>query len=216
VLCHALESYTAVPYFKRGPAPSSPLLRPGINLIVIIIILNLISIIIIIIIIIILAYQGCNPISDIWSGFALQQCHKYIRKAVEDDDPVSREQMALASTAAGVGFGNAGVHLCHGMSYPIASKIRKYKPSRGLGYDAVTKSAIVPHGLSVILTAPQVFKWTASADYDRHLKAAELLGADVSRVKTNDAGLVLADTILKLLDRWSEFIPDGLGAIGFY
>lgn len=101
------------------------------------------------------------------------------------------------------------------MSYPIASKIRKYKPQSGLGYDSVTKAAIVPHGLSVILTAPQVFKWTAVADYDRHLKAAELLGADVSRVKTNDAGLVLADTILKLLDRWSEFIPDGLNAIGY-
>lgn len=87
VLCHALESYTAVPYHKRGPAPSSPLLRP--------------------------AYQGCNPISDIWSGFALQQCHKYIARAVEDDDPIAREQMALASTAAGVGFGNAGVHCNH-------------------------------------------------------------------------------------------------------
>ena len=189
VLCHALESFTAIPYFKRGAAPSSPLLRP--------------------------AYQGCNPISDIWSGFALQQCQKYITRAVEDDDPIAREQMALASTAAGVGFGNAGVHLCHGMSYPIASKIRKYKPSAGLGYDNVTKSAIVPHGLSVILTAPEVFRWTAVADYDRHLKAAELLGANVSTVKSTDAGLVLADTVLKLLDRWSDFIPDGLNAIGY-
>jgi len=80
VLCHALESYTAVPYFKRGPAPATPLLRP--------------------------AYQGCNPISDIWSGFALQQCARNIIRAVEDNDPIARENMCLASTAAGVGFGN--------------------------------------------------------------------------------------------------------------
>lgn len=79
VLCHALESFTAVPYAKRGPAPSSPMLRP--------------------------AYQGCNPISDIWSGFALQQCAKYLTRAVENNDPEAREKMCLASTAAGVGFG---------------------------------------------------------------------------------------------------------------
>jgi hydroxyacid-oxoacid transhydrogenase len=79
VLCHALESYTAVPYFKRSAAPASPMLRP--------------------------AYQGCNPISDIWSAFALKQCMKYLPRAVEDNDPEAREQMCLASTAAGVGFG---------------------------------------------------------------------------------------------------------------
>lgn len=91
VLCHALESYTAVPFQKRGKAPSSPVLRP--------------------------AYQGCNPLSDIWSGYALQQCATYLTRAVEDGDAVAREKMGLAATAAGVGFGNAGVHLCHAMRY---------------------------------------------------------------------------------------------------
>jgi hydroxyacid-oxoacid transhydrogenase len=80
VLCHALESFTAVPYRERiTGAPSSSLLRP--------------------------AYQGSNPIAEIWSGYALQQCAKYLRRAVEHGDPVAREQMCLASTAAGVGFG---------------------------------------------------------------------------------------------------------------
>lgn len=80
VLCHALESFTAVPFANRiTGAPRSPELRP--------------------------AYQGSNPISDIWSGFALQQCARYLARAVEDNDFEAREQMCLASTAAGVGFG---------------------------------------------------------------------------------------------------------------
>ena len=151
VLCHALESYTAVPYAKRVTgAPKSPMHRP--------------------------AYQGSNMISDIWSAFALRQCATYLRRAVEDNDPIAREQMCYASNAAGVGFGNAGVHLCHAMSYPISSSVKSFRPSSG--YDKVKLKAdgFVPHGLSVILTAPAVFKWTASADPERHLNAAHLLG----------------------------------------
>jgi len=188
VLCHALESFTAVPYWQRCTgAPSSPLLRP--------------------------AYQGSNPIAEIWSAYALQQCATYLRRAVEHNDPVAREQMCLAATAAGVGFGNAGVHLCHAMSYPISSLVRDYRPSSG--YEHSSKPAIVPHGLSVILTAPSVFKWTCSADPDRHLRAAALLGANVNNVKPADAGLLLADTIQSLLSHWTAFVPDGLGALGY-
>lgn len=121
VLCHALESYTAVPYKMRGQRPETPMMRP--------------------------AYQGCNPISDIWSGYALQQCSKYLLRAVQDGSDIeARENMCLASTAAGVGFGNAGVHLCHGMSYPIASNVRTYRPVTGYNSSAISKPAIVPHG----------------------------------------------------------------------
>eukprot|EP01034_Spumella_vulgaris_P029748 gene29748-36843_t len=187
VLCHALESFTAVKFNERiTGAPSSPLTRP--------------------------AYQGCNPISDIWSGFALQQTSKFIRRAVEDNDPHAREQMCLAATAAGVGFGNAGVHLCHAMSYPISSCVEKYHPESG--YEHSSKPQFVPHGLSVILTAPAVFTWTASADPERHLKAAELLGANITNRKASDSGLILADTIRELLSHWA-FVPNGLSAVGY-
>ena len=66
-----------------------------------------------------------------------------------------------AVTVATVHLGNAGVHLCHAMSYPISSMVRDYRPREG--YEHVSKTAIVPHGLSVILTAPAVFKVTLSA-----------------------------------------------------
>lgn len=93
VLCHALESWTAIPFSERTPRPTNPLLRP--------------------------AYQGANPISDVFSLAALKSTVKYLPRAVRDaEDAEAQSEMLLAATLAGVGFGNAGVHLCHGMSPP--------------------------------------------------------------------------------------------------
>lgn len=182
VLSHALESYTAIPFTSR-PRPARPLERP--------------------------AYQGANPISDIWALRALEMVDEFLLRAVRDPgDDEARGQMLLAAAIAGIGFGNAGVHLPHGMSYPVAGMVRDYVPP---GYDV--DHPLVPHGMSVILHAPAVFRFTAPASPVRHLHAAMALGADVSDAGENDAGEVLANRILEFM-RALE-MPNGLAEIGY-
>jgi hydroxyacid-oxoacid transhydrogenase len=182
ILSHAIESFTALPYTSR-PHPARPALRP--------------------------AYQGSNPISDIWALQALRMVAQYLVRAVDDpSDDEAREQMILAASYAGVGFGNAGVHLPHGMSYPVSGQVKHF---RAPGYS--NDHPLVPHGISVILNAPAVFRFTAVANPARHLQVAEALGANVTGAHTADAGRILADRITWFMERLG--VPNGLKAVGY-
>ena len=114
----------------------------------------------------------------------------------------------LAATFAGIGFGNAGVHLPHGMSYPVAGMVRDYVPE---GYPP--DHPMVPHGIAVTLSAPAAFRFTGRVNPDRHLYAARLMGIDVSAVHPQNAGEVLADAIVDLMRRTG--MPNGLTAVGY-
>ena len=182
VLSHALESYTAISYDQR-PRPERPQLRP--------------------------AYQGANPISDLWSLEALRLVAEYLPRAVADTaDDEARAQMIMASTLAGIGFGNAGVHLPHGMSYPVAGMVKKFVPA---GY--AVDYPLVPHGMAVIVNAPAVFRFTAPACPARHLHAAGVLGADIAGVGLEEAGQVLAARIIEFMQQLD--MPNGLAALGY-
>lgn len=182
ILSHAVESYTAMPFTDR-PRPERPLLRP--------------------------AYQGSNPISDVWALQALRMVAEFLVRAVENpEDDEARANMLLAASYAGIGFGSAGVHLPHGMSYPVSGGVKRY---RAPGY--TVDHPLVPHGVSVILNAPAVFRFTASANPARHLQAAGALGADVSRARPDDAGAILADRITSFMHRLK--VPNGLRAVGY-
>ena len=182
VLSHAIESLTALPFGQR-PAPDNPGHRP--------------------------AYQGSNPLSDIWAAKAIQMVSQYLVRAIEDPaDDHARGQMLLAATFAGIGFGNAGVHLPHGMSYPVSGMVRDFHVD---GYPA--GRPLIPHGMSVILNAPAVFRFTASADPRRHLYAASLMGVDITDARPKDAGDLLAGAIIDLMRRAG--MPNGLAAVGY-
>ena len=154
VLCHALESITAIPYNSR-PAPASLELRP--------------------------AYQGANPISHLWASKAIEMVSRNIVDVVKDpSNDKARAEMILASTYAGFGFGNAGVHLAHGMSYPVSGMVKEYIPE---GFKS--NHPIIPHGMCVVLVSPAVFRFTAGTNPELHLEAAQLMGVDISNAENS-------------------------------
>ena len=165
VFTHAIEAFTAMPYSNREK-PERPIYRP--------------------------AYQGSNPISDIWALKALNIMAEYFVRAVENPgDREARGWMMLAASFAGIGFGNAGVTLPHGMSYPVSGMVREY-----IAPDYQPDHPIIPHGISVALNAPAVFRFTAPSNPERHLEAAKALGADIEGAKPEDAGEIIANTII--------------------
>ena len=151
-------------------------------------------------------YQGANPVADIWSAKAIELGGRYLRRAVADGDDVeARGAMMLGATMAGVGFGSAGVHIPHACAYPISSLKEAYQPP---GYP--DDHPFVPHGISVIVTSPAVFRYTFSADPDKHRRAAELLaGEPIPEADEN----TLPDLLLALM-RDLE-VPSGLSALGY-
>lgn len=192
VLFHSMESYTAIPYTERTPRPANPILRP--------------------------AYQGSNPVADVFSLWALETTVKYLpRIAKNREDGEARRQMLLAASFAGIGFGNAGVHLCHGMSYPISGLNKKGPKYKHPGY--VTDLPIIPHGVSVALTGPAVFQFTAPSSPDRHRRALAIFNSttisdpSVARIPDSEIGLHLYESIARFLDGLG--VPRGLKAVGY-
>jgi len=181
-LTHSLESLTALPFNQR-PAPEHPKLRP--------------------------AYQGSNPISHIWASRAAEMISQNLVRVIEDPSDIeARGEVLLAATYAGIGFGNGGVHLAHGMSYPVSGMVRDYVPD-----NYPPEEPLVPHGMAVVLNAPAVFKFTASANPELHLYAAKLMGKDVSDARPEDAGEILASAVVELMQKVG--MPNGLSALGY-
>jgi len=182
VLTHAAESFTSRPYHTRLKA-SDPASRPS--------------------------YIGANPISDMWSEQAIEWMARYLRRATfNGHDVEARTYMAMSSTFAGIGFGNAGVHIPHALGYPIAGMNRHWTCP---GYDV--DEPLVPHGFATVLCAPASFRFTAPTSPQRHARIAELLGAHTQGLPPLEAAAMLPDAILRLMR--DVGCPNGLQDLGY-
>ena len=181
VFSHACESITARPYTHR-PAPESSQKRP--------------------------LSQGANPYSDITCLEAINLIGRNIVQAVNDPREENYGALMFAGMLAGIGFGNAGCHLPHGMSYAVAGLVKDYQPQ---GWPA--DHPMVPHGISVIVNSPAVFRKTGPACPERHWKAADAMGADLTDKNMEDGGEILADQIISMMR--DTGIPNGLSGVGY-
>ncbi|MFO0759954.1 MAG: hydroxyacid-oxoacid transhydrogenase [Byssovorax sp.] len=153
--------------------------------------------------------QGANPWSDMGCEKALVLAGKYLERAVRDaSDDEAREAMAWAATLAGIAFGNAGVHLPHAMSYGVSGLVRDFHMP---GYPA--HEPLVPHGVSVVVNAPSVFRAMAVTSPARHLDAAGWLGAETRGAEPENAGSILADRLMCLMA--ATGIPNGVSGVGY-
>ncbi|MFD2416253.1 hydroxyacid-oxoacid transhydrogenase [Amycolatopsis pigmentata] len=179
VLCHALESYTAKPFdsFPRHRAETR------------------------------VAYCGSNPVSDAWTEQALTLLARSFRKAVlNGGDLAARTDMMMAATFAGMGFGNAGVHIPHACAYPIAGRVKDYRPA-----NYPQDEPLVPHGESVSLTAPAAFRFTFPTNPEKHLRAARMLDplAPEQRHPVDQLPSVLSSLMRDI------GTPNGIGGVGY-
>ncbi|MGH3437875.1 MAG: hydroxyacid-oxoacid transhydrogenase [Sciscionella sp.] len=180
IVCHAVESYTARDF--RSFDRKQPEQR--------------------------VVYCGSNPVSDLWCERAMGLIAKSFRTAVHNgaSDVDARMDMMMAATFAGLGFGNAGVHIPHANGYPIAGMVKDYIPD---GYPS--DEPMVPHGQSVSLTAPEAFRYTFSSAPQRHLKAAELLDSETA--KSAEPAEALPAVLVRLMR--DVGVPNGIGAVGY-
>ena len=154
-------------------------------------------------------YQGANPYSDIACSEAIRLIGANIERAMKAPDDLSaREPLMFAGMLAGIGFGNSGCHVPHAMSYAVAGLVRDYHPE-GWPDD----HAMVPHGISVIVNAPAVFRLIGPSAAGRHLRAAEAMGADIRNVPDARAGEVLAEQVTQLMR--ATGLPNGLSELGY-
>ena len=175
VFSHACESFTARPFTQR-PAPPDTTQRP--------------------------LSQGANPYSDIACLQAIKLVGQNLAQAVATPQDHNYEALMFAGMLAGIGFGNAGNHLPHGMSYAVAGLVKDYRPQ---GWSQ--EHPMVPHGIAVILNSPAVFQLTGSVCPERYLAAIEAIGSDMKGVDKKDAGFILADRIIDMMK--ATGIPNG-------
>jgi len=153
--------------------------------------------------------QGANPWSDLAASKALEIAGNFLVRGVNDtSDQKARDQLMWGASLAGMAFGNTGTHLPHALSYGVTHLMNDITTA---GY--AVKSPFVPHGISVIVTSPATFRYTAEASPERHFEAANFLKADSKGASAEDSGELIANRIIELMRQTD--MPNGLTGVGF-
>ena len=153
--------------------------------------------------------QGANPFSDLSAQKALEIAGDFLVRGVSDNtDREARDNLMWGATLAGIAFGNSGTHLPHAMSYGVTHLMNDITSK-----DYQVASPFVPHGISVVVSAPSIFNYTAAATPERHLEGAGFLGADAKGATNDEAGEVLSKRLIELMRNTQ--IPNGLNGVGF-
>jgi hydroxyacid-oxoacid transhydrogenase len=153
--------------------------------------------------------QGANPWSDLGARKALEIAGEYLVRGVNDAaDLEARDQLMWGASLAGMAFGNSGTHLGHALSYGITHLMQDITTD---GY--AVQSPFVPHGISVVVSAPAIFRYTAEAAPERHFEAAGYLQSDLRDATPEDSGEALATRIIELMRKTG--VPNGLSGVGF-
>lgn len=166
--------------FTKRPAPDDPAARPVI--------------------------QGANPFSDLNCLEAIRLIGENLTTAINDPENFSvRENLSFAGLLAGIGFGTAGCNLPHGMSYAVSGLVKDYR-AEGWPRD----KPLVPHGFSVIVNSPSVFRFMGPACPERHAEAARAFGVETGDASPGDS---LAEGLIALMRAVGA--PNGLAALGY-
>ncbi|MCA9121841.1 MAG: iron-containing alcohol dehydrogenase [Planctomycetaceae bacterium] len=132
-LTHAIEGYTATDYRELVTPPGEAC-----------------------------AYEGSFLLGDVIAEKAIRMIGANLVQAVnEPDNRQARDNMALASTLAGIAFSNCGVALVHALEYPMGGALH------------------CSHGAGNGLLLPFVMRFNLPERKVKFAKIAELLGASV-------------------------------------
>ena len=125
-------------------------------------------------------FIGKNALSDVFGLLALKNIFAALPVAVKDGKNLAaREQMMLASLAAGCAFGTAGTAAAHAIQYPVGNETH------------------TPHGMGVALLMPYVMEFNRSSCVTAFAEIARAIG--LNGKDDEELSKTLIDAVAKLL-----------------
>ncbi len=125
---------------------------------------------------------GASPFTDGWALTAAELIGRsLLRACVAGDDLDAREQMALASTLAGVAMDQGGLGVVHSMAGPLCSYYH------------------LPHGLACAILLPYGMSFNLAAKPERMARLASALGCETNGLSALEAGREAVAAVYRLV-----------------